>query len=79
MSINVYLGYTRVYADVMNQAKSGVMLANADFPNLHSRSAVIGIHILKDGEENGKAYPFGELPREILNHETEANVSRSLK
>ena len=56
MSITVYLGCIRVYVDVMNQAKSGVMLANADFPNLHSRSAVTGIHILEDGEENGKAY-----------------------
>ena len=79
MSITVYLGCFRVYVDVMNQAKSGVMLANADFPNLHSRSAVTGIHILEDGEENGKAYSFAELPREILNHEKEANVSRSLK
>ena len=61
VSITAFLGSTRVYADVMIQAKSGVMLANADFPNLHSRRAVTGILMLKDGEENVKANALAVL------------------
>ena len=54
----------------MAQAKSGVMLANAHFPNLHIRSSVIGILILEDGEKNVNA---------DARNEKEVNVSRPLK
>ena len=79
MDITAFLGRTRVYAGVMIQSKSGVMLANADFPNLHGRSAETGILMLKDGEENVKANALADLSREILNNENEVNVSLPLK
>ena len=79
MSITAFLGSTRLYADVMIQSNSGFMLANADFPNLHGRSAVTGILMLMDGEENVKANTLAELSREILNNENEVNVSLPLK